>query len=61
MPRQSNVSIASFAAKLVNCRYQAISRFDRKVIERNRDFSPVESPGPMKGIYFVGVLLNRKP
>jgi hypothetical protein len=31
------------------------------VDEGNRDFSPVESPGPMKGIYFVGVLLNRKP
>ncbi len=23
--------------------------------------SPVESPSPMNGIYFVGVLLNRKP
>jgi len=31
------------------------------VNECNGDFSPVESPGPMKGIYFVGVLLNRKP
>jgi hypothetical protein len=32
--------------------------------ERYGDISPVElveSPDPMKGIYFVGVLLNRKP
>jgi hypothetical protein len=29
--------------------------------ECNRDISPVESLRPVKGIYFVGVLLNRKP
>ena len=38
-----------------------IENWPTGVNECNGDFSPVESPSPMNGIYFVGVLLNRKP
>jgi hypothetical protein len=64
-PPRRNVSknaiiVAGWNLHYDNCRNQAFA-FKIPGNERYRDFSPVESPGPMKGIYFVGVLLNRKP
>ena len=55
------------AAEIANCKDgptgpQMRKRLDSLSLDEcNGDFSPVESPGPMKGIYFVGGLLNRKP